>query len=435
MYGPSRFNLLVVALITFVSFVTARTVITSQTCVTRYCGYPVPHNKIFRCTTSIQKTARYTISKTTSKYTSTRTTKTTKTITSRKTSTTSKVSTATSISTIYSGISTHTRQLTTTIFIASTTLTIPVSTSTISASTKVIPTPSGFVGVGEDPDNKAALFGRPDWKRDISILDFELGRRSAEPEPAPEPEPEPVPLANGKYVTAITCTKILLTKTGVITHWKTITKSGITTKTAVVATKTTTLPITTVTKVSTKTITTKTTIPKVAFATSWASTTRYTTSTKYLSTSTLKLPVQTFYASCGSRNKSPQVNMRTNYAVYNAGPDSGENVHVIMSNGTDYDCCVSCHTYKAGGVCIGSVWRSQIWEGDPGCALSNDPDCVDIPPNPKFRSKCELIIAPSNAASHCRRHTYAFYTTGTEPFSTVSNGLGCRRYKYTGVDS
>lgn len=434
MYGSARFSLLVVALITFVSFVTARTVITSQTCATRYCGYPAP--QIFKTTKTIRKTARYTVTrwKTVSKPKSTRTVKATKTVTSQRYTTVSRVSTYTSASTIWIGTTTHTRKLTTTFFKAATTLTIPVTTKTITASTRTIPAPSGFIGVAEDPDNKAALNGKaPQWKRDTSILDLELNRRSAEPEPAPEPEPKPEPAANGKHVVAITCTKTLLTKTGTSDLWKTTTKSsGTTTKTVFVATTTTLPPISRITKVSTRTIKLTTRKDKVAFATSWSSKTIYTTSTKYLSTSTLNLPVQTFYASCGAKNMSPQENIHTDWAVWSAGPDHDETVHVIMSNGTSYDCCVSCHTWNQGGTCIGTVWRSQIWEGDEGCAISNDPDCVWEPPNPEFRTKCELVIASSNAPSQCRRHNYQFYSTGTEPFSTVSNGLGCRRYKFLG---
>ncbi|KAK6511382.1 hypothetical protein TWF481_000299 [Arthrobotrys musiformis] len=444
MFGSSRLNLLVVALITFVSFVTARTVITSQTCTTRYCGYAVPQNKIFKTTKTIRKTVKYTVTrwKTTAKPKSTHTLKTTKTVTSQRYTTVSKDTTVTR--TVLAGGKTHTEFVThiSTILKPSATVTVSATTKTITPPTITIPAPSGFVGVAEDPDNKAALteprFTPPGgWKRHEPVLEVEHDRRSAEPEPAPEPEPEPEPVAvanaKGKHVTALTCTKTLLTKTGKIELWKTTTKwTGPTTKTIFVATKTTTPPISTVTKFNTKVVKTTELVDNLVVSNLWFTTTRYTTSTKYLKTVTSTLPAATFHASCGDRNRSPQQKYFYSWAVYNAGPDraGGEVVDVILSNGTAYDCCVACHTYKKAGTCIGTVWRSNIWNGIPFCAISPDPDCVDEVFEPEFRSTCELIIASSNAASQCRKHSYDFYNTGTEPYSAVSNGLGCRRYKF-----
>ncbi|KAK6510876.1 hypothetical protein TWF506_009968 [Arthrobotrys conoides] len=440
MFGTSRFNLLVVALITFVSFVTARTVITSQTCSTRYCGYAVPQNKIFRTTKTIHKSARYTVTrwKTVSKPKSVHTVKVTKTTTSQRKTWITRYATFYIGTTIWTGTSTHTRKSTTTIYKAATTLTSSITTITIPQSTKTIPIPAGFTGVAEDPANKAALRGRPlDLKRDAPVLGLELERRNAEPEPAPEPEPEPEPepAAKGKHVTAVTCTKTLITKTGTSDLWKTTTKlSGTTTKTVFVSTKTVLPPISTIIRTSTKTVTLTTKKDKVAFATSWTSTTVYTTSTKYLTTVTKDYPVQTYHPSCGERNLSPQEYLSTYWAAWETWPHPDENVHVIMSNGTRYDCCVSCHTWNQGGTCIGTVWRSTIFEGDPPpCAFDPDPNCVDTPFEPEFRSKCELIIAASNSPAHCRTHEYSFYTTGTEPRAAVSNGLGCKRYKFTKV--
>ncbi|KAK6354287.1 hypothetical protein TWF730_008699 [Orbilia blumenaviensis] len=436
MYGFYRFNLLVVALITLASFVTARTVITSQTCTTRFCGYPV--HKIYKSTKTICKSTRYTKFRwrTVSKAKSTRTIKTTKTITSQRYTTISRVSTYTSESTIWIGTSTHTRKLTDTIFTASETVTIPVTTRVISASTRTIPAPSGFIGVDDDPDNVGARTAPTFIPRAVNtnepIPEVELDRRNPEPEPRPEPEPEPEPVAaNGRHVTAVICTKTIITKTGTSDLTKITTKiSGTVTKTVFVATTTTVPPIKRVTIVSTRTIRRTTSKNKVAFATSKTTLFIYTTSTKYLSTVTSHIPVQTYYESCGTRNRSPRPNLQIGWAAWNAGPAPGEDVREFSNNGTAYDCCVSCHTYNSGGVCVGSLWRSNIWGGDPGCALSNDPDCVDEPFNPEFRSKCHLIIAASSAPALCRRQTYDFYTTGTEPEAVVSNGLTCRRYKF-----
>ncbi|KAF3096362.1 hypothetical protein TWF102_006638 [Orbilia oligospora] len=416
MFGTSRFNLLVVALITFVSFVTARTVITSQTCTTRYCGYAVPQNKIFKTTKTIHKSARYTVTRW-------------KTVSKPK-------------SVFWTGTSTHTRKSTNTIYKATTTITLPVTTKTIPTSTITIPVPAGFTGVAEDPDNKAALT-QPVFvpKRDAPVLDVELDRRSAEPAPAPapepEPEPEPVPepepAAKGKHVTAITCTKTLITKTGTSDLWKTTTKwGGISTKTVVVSTKTIFPPIVSTIRTTTITATIVTSKDKVVFATSWTSATVFTTSTKYLSTVTKDFPVETYHPSCGARNISPPDRFSTSWSAWETNAFADENVHAIMSNGTNYDCCVACHTWNQGGTCIGSVWRSTIFEGDPPpCAFDPDPECDDTPFEPEFRSKCELIIASSSAPAQCRKHNYSFYTTGSEPRAAVSNGLSCKRFKFT----
>ncbi|KAK6529746.1 hypothetical protein TWF281_008908 [Arthrobotrys megalospora] len=423
MYSSSRFNLLVVALIAFISVVTARTVITSQTCATRFCGYAVPQNKIYRTTKTIRKTVPYTVTRWKTKK-STRTVKATKTVTSQRYTTISRVTTVTSEVTVWIGTSTHTRKLTETVRSATLTETYPATTLIITYPVKTIPAPSGFVGVDDDPDNRSAR-SQPvrTWiRRDEPVLNEQLDRRNA------EPEPEPV-AANGKYVTAVTCTKTLVTKTGTSDLWKTKT-TGTTTKTIFVSTKKVTPPIKTVTKWSTKTVPKTTSKYKVAFASSITTTTLYTTATTFLTTVTSQLPVETVYDSCGPRNRSPRPNFQPYWAAYQAGPDRGENVHVIMSNGTAHDCCVACHTYNLGGVCIGSVWRSTIFTGDPPCWPSTDLEDCD-PWEPEFRSKCELVIAASNAPALCRKHTYSFYTTNTEPEAVVSNGLSCQRYKFS----
>ncbi|KAK6334580.1 hypothetical protein TWF718_010037 [Orbilia javanica] len=416
MYG-FRYTFLMVALITFVSFVTARTVITIKTCSPRYCDHPVPNGKVRSATTTIHKETPYMITKlkTVTKPKYTRTITGTTTTTRQRVST---VSTVTIIKTIWTGTSTHTRKFIVTS--PSSTETLPTTTTTIS-STRTIAAPSGFVGVNDDPDNKAArdIPGRG-IKRDSSD---ELDRRNANPEPA---------IAKAKYVTAVICTKTLLTKTGTRVTWKPYTKStGTTTKTLFLITQTFWPDITTITVKGAKTLYTTISSYKVVFDSS-TSTVSLGVATTYLSTVSSHLPVETFHAACGPRNQGPRPDQRANvgWAAYQAGPDPDEGVIQFQSDGTAYDCCVACHTYSQGGTCIGSLWRSNIWGGDSGCLGWLD-DCDWEPPTlPEFSSTCNLVIAASNAPGLCRRHGFNYYSITTENEAAVSNGLGCRRYKF-----
>ncbi|RVD89633.1 uncharacterized protein DFL_000632 [Arthrobotrys flagrans] len=416
MLGSSRFNLLVVALVAFVSFVTARTVITSQTCATRYCDNPP--NKIYKVTKKIHKTARYTVTrwKTVTKPRSTRTIKVTKTVTSQKYSTIWQTSTTSTLVTIWIGTTTHTRTVHATSTSTTKTVTLPESTSTITTPSVTVAAPSGFVAIVDDPINEGieAEPAPPPW--------WENGRRSRR-SAEPEPEPEPV-AAKGKYVAALTCTKTLLTKTGTSDLWKTTTKAAATTTKTIVTTKTVLPPLQTTNKTTTKIITLGTTSKyKVAFASSifTRTLTSYTDATTYLSTVTTNLPVPTYYESCGTKNRSPPPEFRRHWTVVDAGPDAGETIKTTFSNGTSYDCCASCHTYNEGGVCIGSVWRALTWWGELGCLEG---------PCPEFSSKCELVIATSDEPAQCRAHGYKMIETLHDMEAIVSNGLSCARWKF-----
>ncbi|KAK6538435.1 hypothetical protein TWF694_010020 [Orbilia ellipsospora] len=295
-------------------------------------------------------------------------------------------------------------------------------TSTITPPSVTVPAPSGFVGVNDDPDNWE-IFVPPDdgpwW------WDSDRKRRSAEPEPEPKPEP-----VAGKYVTAITCTKTYLTKTGTSDIWKTTTKPGATiTKTLVMSTKTVLLPILTVTKTTTKITRITSTAPHVFFPSSifTKTLTAYTDTTTYLTAVTSNLPSPTYYESCGPRNRSPSPGIEF-WTAYHIGSDPDGDVHVIFNNGTSHDCCAACHTYSQGGVCIGSVYHALTSWGEQ--------KCVEPPlghsPCPEFSAKCELIIATSDAPGQCRQRQYSLTQDNPEGLAIVSDGLSCKRFKFSG---
>ncbi|KAK6342313.1 hypothetical protein TWF718_007716 [Orbilia javanica] len=431
MFGHSRFNLLIITLVSFVSFVTSRTVLTSQTCATRYCNAYVPSNKIHKVTKTVHKSARYTVTrwKTVSKPKSTRTVTVTKTTNVQKYRTVWLSSTTTSLVTKWIGTTTHVRTVHATTTIYTSTITLPVTTFTITHPYVVVPVPSGFVGIDSDPDNVMARYPPED--------DPWLSGRSAEPEPEPEPKPEPeakpepVP-AHGKYVTAITCTKFFTTKTGTSDLWKTTTKAGATTTKTVITTRTIQLPLLTLTKSTTQVIPTYTSKYKVAFASSifTRTLTSYTDATTYLSTATNDLPVPTYYAACGVYNKAPHPEyLERRYTIYNLAFGDDENIQTIWFNGTSHDCCAKCHTWDQGGACIGSVWRAQTWWGEQPCRGPpvGPEEC------PEFTAKCDLIIASSSAPDQCRSR-YFDLTLITPTLEVkegiVSNGPACKAFKF-----
>ncbi|KAK6526006.1 hypothetical protein TWF281_011047 [Arthrobotrys megalospora] len=419
MLGSSRFSLLVVALVAFISFVTARTVITSQTCATRYCD--TPPKKVSKITKTVHKTARYTVTrwKTVAKPKSTRTVKVTKTVTSQRYSTVWQTASTTSLVTIWIGTTTQTRTVHATLTSTTTTITLPESTLTITTPSVTVAAPSGFIAIVDDPINEGIEEepAPPPW------WSGGRHRRDAEPEPA---------AAKKKYVTVVSCTKTLLTKTGTSDLWKTTTKAAATTTKTIVSTKTVLPPILTTTKTTTKITWTTTSKYKVAFVSSifTRTVTSYTDATTWLSTVTTNLPVPTYYESCGTKNRSPPPEFRRHWTVIDAGPDPGETIKTIWSNGTSYDCCAACHTYNEGGVCIGSIWRAQTWWGELPCW--NPPEFPEPEPCPEFTAKCELIIATSDEPSQCHIRGYRMIETLKDKEAIVSNGLSCPRWQFHG---
>ncbi|KAK6507222.1 hypothetical protein TWF481_005672 [Arthrobotrys musiformis] len=400
MFGFSRLNILVLALITFASFCTARTVITIDgKCSTRYCGYSVPNSKIYKTTKTVRTTARYTVTrwKTVTKAKVTKTVTATKKVTAIATKT---ISTVTSVTTKSGGTvtSTYTSSVTVPSFIG----TFEITTKTLQ-STQTVAAPSGFVGVNDDPDNEPAKRALQDGIR----------RRNAGPDPA----------AKQQYITAITCTKTLLTKTGTSDLWKTTTKSvGTTSKTV----------WTTQTIKSTKTVTKKDPVTIRSTITKFATVSEYTTvtvtklTTSYLTTVTTSLPQTTYYEACGPRNQGPPPSELNFYAI-NASPDPGENLKIVWSNGTIYDCCVACQTYPGPGTCMGSVYNYQGHWGAPDCPELDWDICP--PFIPEWYSRCELAISGGSAGT-CRKHRYEYEWYFNQPPTVVSNGPGCKRFKY-----
>ncbi|KAF3923094.1 hypothetical protein ABW20_dc0106218 [Dactylellina cionopaga] len=418
----SRLNIILVAIITLVSLCTASTVIISQTCAPRYCDHYV--SKVYRTTKIIHRSTPYTVIRWKT-VTKPKATSTVLDIRSIETDSTSTIRTITLHFTKWVGTSTHIRKFTVTS--PTYTETGDITTRTITPPTHTVPTPSGFVPVADDPDNRAHVKGLPLNRRNVEPEP--LNRRNAEPEPnpepKPEPEPEPVVAAAKKYTTAVTCTKIYLTKTGTSDLWKTTTKTtGTTTKTVFTSTTIWTTNIHMVTANNVVTTRTTTTAPKVAFASSTL--TIYTGATTYLTTATTYLPVPTYWAACGTRNQGPPVWQQSSWVGANAGPDPDEVVDVIMSNGHAYDCCVECFTYNKGGRCIGSVYQYIGPWGPPICD-EWDEDCHEW--EPEFNSRCTLVITP-NKPGTCRRHRYEYYWWPVDPPLIVSNGPSCARFKY-----
>ncbi|KAK6514295.1 hypothetical protein TWF506_008691 [Arthrobotrys conoides] len=401
MRGFSRFNLLVLALITFASFCTARTIVAIDgKCATRYCNHPVPKSRVYKITKTIHTTGRYTVTrwKTVTKP------KATKTITGTNKVTATVTKTISTVTSVVTKSETVTYTQKSTITITSLIGTQSITTKTLQ-STVTIPVPSGFVGVNDDPDNRLA--GQ------------EIKRREAEPEPEPG--------AQKKYITAITCTKTLLTKTGTSDLWKT------TTKTAGTVTK---KVWTTQTVRSTKTVTKqnpvviKTTVTKTATATEHTKVTTTSYSISYLTTVTTSLPKTTFLAACGVRNHGPPPDEERFYAA-GAAPDADEILKIVWSNGTQYDCCVACQTYSGPGVCMGSVYNYLGAWGPPDCPELDWEVCPF--PEPKWYSRCELAISGGAGGGTCRQHRYEYQWYFGQPPTIVANGPGCKRFKYRRV--
>ncbi|RVD81601.1 uncharacterized protein DFL_009458 [Arthrobotrys flagrans] len=398
MNGFSRLNILVLALITLASFCTARTIITIDgKCTTRYCGRPVP--KIYKTTKTIHTTGRYTVTrwKTVTKPKVTKTITRTKKVISTVTKT---ISTVTSVTTKLETVNSY---YTSTITIPSSTRTLSITTKTLQ-STITIPAPSGFVGVNDDPGNKLAQEG--------------VRRRDA--------EPEPEPAAKQKYITAITCTKTLLTKTGTSDLWKTTTKKAGTTTETVWTTRTV-WSNQTVTKENPVTVTL--TVTEYTTVSTFITVTTTAVTTTYLSTITTSLPQTTFHEACGPRNQGPPPEEDRYYAA-DASPDVGEILEIVWSNGSIYDCCVACQTYPGPGTCMGSVYNYQGAWGPPDCPGTDWEECP--PHEPKWYSKCELAIS-GGIAGTCRQHRYEYQWYFNQPPTVVSNGPGCKRFKYRRV--
>ncbi|KAF3902847.1 hypothetical protein AA313_de0207141 [Arthrobotrys entomopaga] len=403
-----RFSLWAAALFAFATLCAARTVITTQRCTTQYCGRPTAN--VHRETWTVHKSTPYTVTrwKTANKpkFTTTATGTKTYTVTPYLT-----IRTVTSLHTKWIGTSTHTRQFTVTK--PAFTETSPVTIKVVTPPVHTISAPAGFVGVNDDPDNqKAGVNVGPVFRR--------RERRAA--------APEPVPAAN-RYVTAVTCTKTYITKTGTSDLWKTTTKTGGTsTKIVAWSTITRTAARVTVTAKNAKTINTTTSLNKVAFASSTRTVTAGTT-TVYETTITSTLPVPTNYLACGDRNTSPSQAIRQNFAIaitHEGGPGDTTTVKVIPGNGEAYQCCVMCHAYAGPELCVGSIWyHTGLW-GDPGCDWFQS-DCE--PPEPEFNMECHLFLTP-NKPGICPHVKFSFISDIAAQPVVVSNGPHCARWKY-----
>ncbi|KAK6347557.1 hypothetical protein TWF718_005395 [Orbilia javanica] len=408
MLGSSRFSLLVVALVAFVSFVTARTVITSQTCATRYCG-SLP-KKIVKTTKTICKTLPYTKVrwKTVNKPRITRIVTSTKTSTSQRYFTVGETFSTISLATVWLGTTTISRTVHGTITITTATVTSSVFTATITTPTVTVPKPSGFQAIRGDPGN----FGVdprddddpefPWWGRTVRKL-----RREAQPEPG-----------QGKYVTALTCTKILITKTGTSDLWKTTTKAASTTTKTVLTTKIVLPPVITTTKTTTKVQWITTSKYKVAFFSSIfdKTITSYTAATTYLSTVSTSLPAPTHYLACqyefdyGNMVPSPEWGGR--YHAQDVDPLPGNWTRTVPSNTAD-DCCGACHGFnEESATCSGSVWKPLT--GQPG-----------------FAGECVLYLFNQNGGQ-CPQRAFKFNADAATPERIISNGPSCAMFKWKG---
>ncbi|KAK6523082.1 hypothetical protein TWF694_005980 [Orbilia ellipsospora] len=416
----SRFRLWAFALFAFATLCTARTVITSSGCTTHYCDHPTA--KVYYTTKTISKNTPYTVTRwktaTKPKYTVPATG--TKTITSRPIVT---ILTVTSLHTKWIGTTTYTRRVTITTPAA--TETVPYTTTkTVTPPGKTVSAPAGFVGINDDPENKNAgvATNLPPWNPK---------RREASPKPAPEPVP-----AAKQYISAVTCTKTIITKTGTSDLWKTTTKTvGTTTKIVAYVTLTDTLPVSTVTAKNAKTINTTTSLYKVAFA-SVTSTRTVTSGTAiaYLGTVTTVLPTPTNYLACGDRNQSPTFAQRQNFAVaitLPKAPGDPSFQKTIIGKGGAADCCALCHAYPGPELCIGSIfYYTGLW-GDPGpgCDWENEdtPECN--PPEPEFDMDCRLILV-ANKPGTCPRTGFTFeFDSAVNPV-VISNGPHCPYWKF-----
>ncbi|KAF3311356.1 hypothetical protein TWF173_008496 [Orbilia oligospora] len=396
-----RFSILVTAFITFVSICAARTVITLEKCTTRSCGVPV---KVHRTTKTVCATARYTITrwKTVTAPAKIVTVVDTKPAWKTKTVTVSTVTKGILVTTGERGTEIVIRTKTISSFIA----TLPVFTRTIRPQTVVIPGPSGIYGVNQDPANKAGQT---------------ITRRNAEPEPTAG--------AAKKYPSAVVCTKTLLTKTGTTDLWKTTTKKK--------GTKTVSKSYTTSTRTKTVTVKNVKTITKiVGFVRNTTSITRSTTITTLVTlfekTVTETLPTPTVYAACGALNRVPPDDFGTFWLV--GGPGYSDDEPTIYTEGdmSQHDCCVSCWTLPASkGKCVGSIYYYLGRWGDDLCS-EFDEECGITKPG-DITAGCRLVLESKKGV--CRTSGYFFYQDVTNLPIIFSNGPGCLRYKYTGINT
>ncbi|KAK6331600.1 hypothetical protein TWF718_002149 [Orbilia javanica] len=417
MYLSSRLNLLVVALIALVSFCTARTTITIQSCATRYCANPT---EVLRTTKTIHKTTRYTKVRwrTSTKY------KTTTTTTSTRFATTTKYSTSTlKTVTIITGTSTRTQTLPHWFF-ATEPYTVTWLRTSIYTPTYTVPTPSGFLALDNDPDNAAS----PDYTALPSAV-VDADKRNV------KIDIEPRDPAN-KYASAVTCTKTLLTKTGTSDLWKTTTKTSSTSTKVVYKTLT-------ITRSSTKTVTAKDAKTTRVLFTTYTSI--YGTSTEtiwtmlpttlFTTTVLTSEATATVYAACANANVAPDHIIYHRHAAVNYGPDPDEKVVEIVAPGGPETCCALCQTYSGPGQCMGSIYNflgAEIPEEDCPDAWSGGVflGWEFCPYDPDNDMKCQLII--SQEEESCRTRTFEFIPAvfGKTRDKHLSNGPACARFKY-----
>ncbi|KAK6539757.1 hypothetical protein TWF694_009953 [Orbilia ellipsospora] len=390
-----------------ISFSLARTVITSETCTTKYCAHPI--GGVSRTTRTIHTTGRYIITKTRT-IVKARTTKTT-----TKTTTVHPTTTFT-VSTVYFGttIFTTTLHLETDItsFITITAH-ADITTKTVTPATRTVAAPSGFTAIADDPANDPKKFSPlPVW------------RRSAAPVAAPNAQ---------SYPTAVTCIKTILTKTGTSDLWKTSTSAPL----AVTKISWKTITGSTVQKVFTlsnaRSITTTVLASRVIWTTVHFVDT--TTTTAYSTTVTTAAATPLYYAACGPKNRIPPPEERSYSNAAGVGPTQDEiNTGFVISmdnNENDYGCCVRCLTLPASqGKCLGSVYNYIGPWGDT-CPFNN-PDCD--PPVFDNISRCFLILEGTPGV--CSRHTYQLMSwTDTDPPVIISNGPSCARWKRKALSS
>ncbi|KAF3935340.1 hypothetical protein ABW19_dt0208527 [Dactylella cylindrospora] len=309
----------------------SKSVNTINSCKTEYCGLKIDH--VPTAVETVHKTIDWTTTSTpkastcyvTSKHHSTTVVKTvTKTYTVTGDSPTFYVTSTvkvTSVSTI-SSVSTYTTSL---------------PDVTESASVVIVPTPDGFINVGEDPANTEAPSNR---------------KRYAAP----------------RYPSAVKCTKTLETVYNHVVTSKqpktTVTKYGETfyTTTTKLTTKTVYPPyadITTVTKEITTTIKETTTL--------------LSGTTKTIA-STSSLPATTSYAACNPANiySGPSGNIGAMVGPF----------HVEVPDiDTPEACCIACQEHVSDGganSCAGSFFVLE--DGVPSCVLKVETQCaVDTP--------------------------------------------------------
>ncbi|KAK6511133.1 hypothetical protein TWF481_000055 [Arthrobotrys musiformis] len=417
----SRFNFLILALITLVSFCTARTTITIQSCTTRYCANPT---KVLRTTRTIHKTARYTVTrwKTSTKY------KSTHTLTSTKYATTTKYSTST-----VRTVTIYTRTLTTTQtlpnwFFATTPYTVTWGRTVVTTPTYTVPTPTGFLAVDNDPDNSAG----PEYSA-LPVTQVQPDKRSE----IQHENLEPRDPAN-KYASAVTCTKTLLTKTGTSDLWKTTTKTA-----SVTALVWKTI---TITRSGTKTITANNAPTIRTVSTKWTSV--YGTSTETIwtmlpvtvyTTITQTAQTTTVHAACQNINIAPDAEVpQQAYEAINFGPGPNEKIVEIIAPGWAKTCCELCHTYSGPGQCMGNVFHflgAEIPEEDCPDAFSNGVfmGWEFCPNDPDDFMRCQLVISEGDDTCSAQTFELRPYVFGKSRYKHVSNGPACARYKYAGL--